>query len=75
MSRWGADMDAPRQGILEIEQPFHPIGQPDSGAEDGGLDMSVFTTVTPSYPPAVLRWAILGSKENRDSALTCGNRL
>ena len=37
------------RAILEIEQPFHPIGQPDAGAEDDGLDMSIFTTVTPSY--------------------------
>ena len=37
------------RAILEIEQPFHPIGQADAGAEDDGLDMSIFTTVTPSY--------------------------
>jgi hypothetical protein len=35
--------------ILEIEQPFHPLGQAGPGAEDDGLDMSIFTTVTPSY--------------------------
>jgi hypothetical protein len=35
--------------ILGIEQPFHPIGQPDAGAAGGGLDMSVFTAVTPPY--------------------------
>ena len=35
--------------ILEVEQPFHPLGLADASAEDGGLDMSVFTTVTPSY--------------------------
>jgi DinB family protein/pentapeptide repeat protein len=34
--------------VLGIEQPFHPLGQPDTGA-DKRLDMSVFTTVTPSY--------------------------
>ncbi|TDO46425.1 pentapeptide repeat protein [Kribbella sp. VKM Ac-2527] len=38
-----------RRAILEIEQPFHPIGQTDAGAEDNGLDMSIFTTATPSY--------------------------
>ena len=38
-----------RRGIREIEQPFHPIGQIDSGSEDDGADMSIFTTVTPSY--------------------------
>jgi DinB superfamily len=37
------------RAILEIEQPFHPLGQPDAGAEGGGVDMSIFTTVTPSY--------------------------
>jgi hypothetical protein len=35
--------------ILEIGQPYHPIGQPDSSAAGGGLDMSIFMTVTPSY--------------------------
>ncbi|MEU4604891.1 DinB family protein [Kribbella sp. NPDC023972] len=38
-----------RQAVLGIEQPFHPIGLAGAGAEDDGLDMSVFTTVTPSY--------------------------
>ena len=37
------------RAILEIEQPFHPLGQPDAGAAADGLDMSIFTTVTPSY--------------------------
>ena len=37
------------RAILDIEQPFHPIGQTDASAEDDGLDMSIFTTVTPSY--------------------------
>ena len=37
------------RAILEIEQPFHPIGQTDASAEADGLDMSIFTTVTPSY--------------------------
>jgi hypothetical protein len=36
------------RAVLGIEQPFHPIGQPDTGA-DKRLDMSVFTTVIPSY--------------------------
>jgi hypothetical protein len=35
--------------VLGIEQPFHRIGQPDSGAAGEGMDLSVFTTVTPSY--------------------------
>ena len=37
------------RAVLEVEQPFHPIGQPYTGAEDGGFDMSILTTVTPSY--------------------------
>jgi len=37
------------RAILEIEQPFHPIGQLDAGTEDNGFDMSIFTPVTPSY--------------------------
>ncbi len=35
--------------ILEIEQPFHPIGQPDASFETDGRDISIFTTVAPSY--------------------------
>jgi hypothetical protein len=37
------------RAILQIEQPFHPIGQTDASAKDEGLDMSIFVTVTPSY--------------------------
>jgi DinB superfamily/Pentapeptide repeats (8 copies) len=38
-----------RRAILELEQPYHPIGQPNAGAERDGLDMSIFTTDAPSY--------------------------
>ncbi len=38
-----------RRAILQIEQPFHPIGLAGPGAEEDGLDMSIFTTGTPSY--------------------------
>ena len=38
-----------RRAILGIEQPFHPIGQAGPGAEDDGLDMSIFRTDPPSY--------------------------
>jgi hypothetical protein len=38
------------RAILEIEQPFHPIGQLDAGTEGDGLDVSVFTAVAPAYP-------------------------
>jgi DinB superfamily/Pentapeptide repeats (8 copies) len=37
------------RSILEIEQPFHPIGLAGPGAADDGLDMRILTTVTPSY--------------------------
>jgi uncharacterized protein YjbI with pentapeptide repeats len=37
------------RAILEIEQPFHPIGQPNAEYETDGNDMAVFATVAPSY--------------------------
>jgi DinB superfamily/Pentapeptide repeats (8 copies) len=37
------------RAVLEIEQPFHPIGQPNAEYETDGNDMSVFMTATPSY--------------------------
>lgn len=37
------------RAVLEREQPYHPIGLPHSSAAEDGLDMSVFTTDTPSY--------------------------
>jgi len=37
------------RAILEIEQPFHPIGQLDAGTEGDGLDVSVFTAAAPAY--------------------------
>ncbi len=37
------------RAILEIEQPFHPLGQPNFEYETDGNDMSVFATITPSY--------------------------
>jgi hypothetical protein len=38
-----------RGAVLEIEQPFHPIGQRDASIKADGHDMSIFTTVAPSY--------------------------
>ena len=38
-----------RRAIQEIEEPFHPIGLAGPGADDDGLDLSVFMTGTPSY--------------------------
>jgi hypothetical protein len=37
------------RSILGIGQPFHPVGQPNAEYESDGNDMSIFTTVTPSY--------------------------
>ena len=37
------------RAILGIEQPFHPIGQPNAEYETDGNDMSVFATAIPSY--------------------------
>jgi hypothetical protein len=37
------------RAILQLPQPFHPIGRAGAGAEDDGLDMSIFTTVPPTY--------------------------
>jgi len=38
-----------RRGVLEIEQPYHPLGLRDAGTEGDGDDGSVFTSGTPSY--------------------------
>jgi hypothetical protein len=37
------------RAILEIEQPFHPIGLMYTGPEEVGIDLSVLTPVTPPY--------------------------
>jgi len=37
------------RGVLELEQPFHPLGQAGPGAEEDGLDLSIFVTETPPY--------------------------
>ena len=41
------------RGILELDQPFHPIGLAGPGAEDDGLDMSIFAATTPPYADVV----------------------
>ena len=38
-----------RGGILRIEQPFHEIGQPFTGAAEMGFDMSIFRVDPPSF--------------------------
>ncbi len=37
------------RAILGLEQPYHPLGLANAGAEKDGLDLSIFTTATPSY--------------------------
>lgn len=37
------------RSVLGLEQPFHPLGQAGPQAEDDGLDLSLFTTTTPTY--------------------------
>jgi len=38
-----------RRAIQAVEQPYDQLGQPHSSAAKDGLDVSIFTTVTPSY--------------------------
>jgi hypothetical protein len=38
-----------RRGVLRVEQPYHPLGLANAGAEEDGLDLSIFVTGTPSY--------------------------
>ncbi len=38
-----------RGAILEVEQPYHPIGQPNADYATDGYDLSVFSTGAPSY--------------------------
>ncbi|MDC7123313.1 DinB family protein [Cellulomonas fimi] len=37
------------RSVLGLDQPFHPLGQPGPQAPDDGLDLSLFTTGTPTY--------------------------
>ncbi len=37
------------RAILEVDQPYHAIGQPNAEYETDGNDMSVFATLAPSY--------------------------
>ena len=62
------------RAILEIAQPFHPIGLAGPGAEDDGLDLSIFTTGTPSMPTcsrsgrAASRWCATSSPQSRQTS-------
>jgi hypothetical protein len=37
------------RAILEVKQPFHPVGLRDAGSGEEDMDMPAFTTVTPPY--------------------------
>jgi DinB superfamily/Pentapeptide repeats (8 copies) len=37
------------RAILDIDRPFHPIGQPNAEYETDGNDMSIFAAVAPPY--------------------------
>lgn len=37
------------RAVLRQEQPYHPLGQPNAGAERDGLDLSLFTPGTPAF--------------------------
>ena len=38
-----------RRAVLEVDQPYDPLGQPDASYASSGNDPSVFATGTPSY--------------------------
>lgn len=38
-----------RKAVLGVEQPYHPLGQPNAGSERDGLDLSLFATDEPSW--------------------------
>lgn len=38
-----------RRAVLQLDQPFHPLGLANAGAEEDGLDMSIFVTTAPGY--------------------------
>ncbi len=38
-----------RRAVLGVDQPYHPLGQPNAEYESDGYDMSVFTSGTPAY--------------------------
>ncbi len=38
-----------RKSIMEVDQPYHPLGLTWEGAAETGFDTSVFTTSTPTY--------------------------
>lgn len=47
------------KAVLGLEHPFHPLGQPRAGAEDDGLDLSLFATTAPPFDE------VLAAREDR----------
>jgi hypothetical protein len=41
------------KAVLELDQPYHPLGLAGPEAEEDGLDMSVFATESPTYDEVV----------------------
>lgn len=37
------------RAIQRVEEPFHPLGQPRTGAEDDGVDLTFFAATPPPY--------------------------
>ena len=45
------------RAILDVEQPYHPIGQPHAEYETDGYDLSIFVTEQPSFGEVLDVWA------------------
>ncbi|MEV8041875.1 DinB family protein [Arthrobacter sp. NPDC080082] len=50
-----------RKAILEIEQPYHSLGQPNAEFETDGYDLSVFAAEPPRYQE------VLGARQDRQT--------
>jgi hypothetical protein len=69
------------RAILDMKQPFHPIGQPNVEYETDGNDLSIFATVAPSYAEVLEVRAgrvamvrdFLATVTSDDLAATCRN--
>lgn len=46
-----------RRAVLEVERPYHPIGQPDSSYEPDGDDPAVFSDEVPAFADVLAVWS------------------
>jgi len=53
-----------RKAILEIEEPFHPLGQPNAEFETDGYDLSVFAAEPPRYQD------VLAARQDRQAMVS-----